>query len=267
MNRRAIDVDGKAHLGMNPDGPMDRQIGVIRLEDAKGGMIALIANYAIHGTDFGGDNLKISGDVPGVVEQYVEGKLGAPCLFINGAEGNLASLYSFFPGPDWHIGLYNVLLGDRILQANQRITGMTSDVVLTASDEVVETPLRSGLTTWPADQNIPMTWPADLGKYIRREPGGETLVRIPIKFLEINHETVIWGAPLEMFCEIAMDVRSRSRFPHTFYFGLINGWLGYLPTSEAFSHGGYEPATSPFTPRAEDDLRQAVITHIAGMTR
>ena len=27
INRRAIDVDGKASLGLNPDGPVDRRIG------------------------------------------------------------------------------------------------------------------------------------------------------------------------------------------------------------------------------------------------
>jgi hypothetical protein len=133
---------------------------------------------------------------------------------------------------------------------------MTSDVVLTESATTIETPMRAGLA-----------WPPDLGSYIRTAPGGTTLVRIPVRFLQINHEAVIWGAPLEMFCQIAMDVRSKSRFPFTYYYGLLNGWLGYLPTAQAIHEGGYEPSVSPFTDRAEDDLRQGVAAHIAGMTR
>ena len=31
INRRAMDVDKKVTLGLNPDGPVDRQIGLIRL--------------------------------------------------------------------------------------------------------------------------------------------------------------------------------------------------------------------------------------------
>ena len=78
---------------------------------------------------------------------------------------------------------------------------------------------------------------------------------------------MLWGAPLELFSQVAMDVRNSSRFPFTFYFGLLNGWLGYLPTRQAVREGGYEPSTSPFTDRGEDDLRQGVITDLAGLTR
>jgi neutral ceramidase len=242
INRRGTDVDGKVLLGLNPDGPVDRQIGLIRLENIHGGLIALIANYAMHGTVLGSENLKISGDAPGVVADYVEQKIGAPMLFINGAEGNM--------------GEFRRLLGDRILQANERVAGMTTDVVLTESETTVETPLRPGLT-----------WPSELGKYIRTLPDGTKLVRIPIRFLQVNRDTVLWGAPVELFCEFAIDVRDHSRFPYTFYFGLLDGWLGYLPNRQAFREGGYEPSTSPFTEQVDDNFRQGVINHISGLAR
>jgi len=178
-------------------------------------------------------------------------------LFINGAEGDLAPIYSVYPTPEaGHLGEFRVLLGDRILEANRRIAEMTSDVSLTASEASVETPMRAGLA-----------WPPSLAAYVRTAPGGASLVRIPVRFLQINHEAVLWGAPLELFCQVAIDVRNSSRFPFTYYFGLSNGWLGYLPTAEAFHEGGYEPATSPFTDHAADDLRQGVAAHIAEMTR
>ncbi len=257
MNRRAQDEDGKIDLGMNPDRPVDRQIGLIRLEALDGKLIALLANYAMHGTVLGGENLEITGDAPGIVAKYVEDKLGAPVLYINGAEGDVAPIYSQKPTFQLaHLGEFRVMLGDRILEANKRIYEVSSDVSLTPSEIFVETPLRSGLT-----------WPADLGKYARTASGGTTLVRIPVRFLQINHDAVIWGAPLELFCEIAMDVRNSSRFPYTFFFGLTDGWIGYLPTGSAIHEGGYEPSTSPFTDRGEDDFRQGVITHMAGFTK
>ena len=257
IDRRAKDDKGNVTIGLNPDGPTDRQIGLIRLESTDGKLIALLANYPIHGTVLGEDNLKITGDCLGVVAQYVEQKLGAPMLFINGAEGNLAPIYSVYPNPeDGHLDQFRVLVGDRILQANQNIGESTSDVVLTLSEITIESPLRATLK-----------WPASLGDYVRNVPGGVTLVRIPVKFLQINQEAVLWGAPVELFCKIAVDVRNQSRFPYTFYFGLLDGWLGYLPTGEAVREGGYEPATSPFTDRGEDDFRQGALTHLAGMTR
>jgi len=40
INRRARDVDGEAFLGLNPDGPADRRIGLLRLEKADGTLLA-----------------------------------------------------------------------------------------------------------------------------------------------------------------------------------------------------------------------------------
>ena len=64
INRRAKDADGKVSLGLNPAGPTDRQIGLMRLERADGSIIALVANYGIHGTVLSGRSESISGDAP-----------------------------------------------------------------------------------------------------------------------------------------------------------------------------------------------------------
>jgi hypothetical protein len=123
------------------------------------------------------------------------------------------------------------------------------------TEKIIETPRKQGLG-----------WPAELGDYTRQTTSGTPLVRLPVRFLRIN-DTFIWSAPVELFCEIAMAVRNESRFPHTFYFGYANGWLGYLPTAKAFQEGGYEPNTSPFTGQAEQDLFQGVVTYLQRLTR
>ena len=115
INRRARDADGRISLGLNPDGPVDRQIGLIRIDKADGSPLVLIANYAMHGTVLSGQSLVISGDAQGIVSGYVEQKLGAPMLYINGAAGNIAPIYSVYPDPrSGHLTQFNVLLGDKI---------------------------------------------------------------------------------------------------------------------------------------------------------
>ncbi|HID23490.1 MAG TPA: hypothetical protein EYP14_13985, partial [Planctomycetaceae bacterium] len=61
VNRRQRRPDGRIVLGVNPDGPVDRQIGLLRLERNDGTLFGLVANYAIHGTALGGGNKLISG--------------------------------------------------------------------------------------------------------------------------------------------------------------------------------------------------------------
>lgn len=249
INRRAKDVDGRVSIGLNPDGPADRQIGLIRLERPDGSPIALIANYAMHGTVMNGQNLLISGDAPGVVMAYLEQKTNAPVLLFNGAAGNMAPIYSVYPDArSGHLSEFRVLLGDHILAALSSLSPAGSDVTLTAGEKIVETPQRQDIE-----------WPAELSQYAASQD--RPIVKLPVRFLRLN-DTVIWSAPVELFCEIAMAVRQASPFAHTFYFGYTNGWLGYLPTAQAFSEGGYEPRTSPFTAQAQGDLTQTVVAFL-----
>jgi len=254
INRRAVDVDGKASLGLNPDGPVDRRIGLMRIDKEDGSPLALIANYAMHGTVLGPQNLLISGDAPGIVSEYVEQKIGVPLLFINGAAGNMAPIYSVYPSPrEGHLGQFRVLLGDRILEANRKILSTTNEVKLVSGALTVETPRKPDLV-----------WPTDLGNYTSTTRTGTSVVHLPIRFLKINEDIAIWSAPIELFCEISNDVRERSPFNYTFYFGYSNGWLGYLPTEEAWKSGGYETNTTPFTPSAGKDLTESVLGYLKG---
>ena len=248
INRRARDVEGDTFLGLNPDGPTDRRLGLIRLDKSNGSPIALIANYPIHGTVLGGQNLLISGDAPGVVSEYVEQKTGAPLLFINGAAGDQAPIYSVYPDfKSGHLSQFRVLLGDRILDANRLLKTAAAKVVLSTAATDVETPRRPGLS-----------FPEELKSYA---PGSN--VRLPIRVLKINRDIAIWSAPLELFCEIAMEVRAKSKFKNTFYFGYTNGWLGYLLTPKELKLGGYEPRVSPYTAQAAADLVKAALQQLA----
>ena len=139
---------------------------------------------------------------------------------------------------------------------NNLIGRTTSDVQLSLKEKIVETPRKAN-----------MGWAPDLEKYLRKDKAGDTIIRLPLRFLRINNDVAVWAAPLELFCEIAMTVRNQSPFPYTFYFGYSNGWLGYMPTKAEFTHGGYEPSVSPYTPQVEDDVLRTVVSYLQGSVR
>lgn len=252
VNRRQRRDDGRIVLGVNREGPVDRQLGVFRIERPDGTLIGLIANYAVHGTALGGKNQLISGDVPGFAEQYVERSTGAPMLFINGAEGNAAPLYSVGSNiDDPRLKEYDTLLGQRILAANRAIKSTTANVRFQVGKTVIKTPRKAGLG-----------WSEDLAEYSPASTDSAPQVGIPVYSLIINGDTVIWAAPLELFSEVSLAVRQASPFTHTFYFGLTNGSLLYLPTKAAFAEGGYEPSVSPFTDAAEADFTSGVTRYL-----
>jgi len=253
VNRRAKGPDGQIVLGVNPDGPVDRQLGLLKLERLDGAPIALIANYAMHGTAVGSKNKLITADAAGVVSEYVEEKLGAPMLFLNGAAGNVAPIRS---RPDFTgspILEFKALLGDPILAAARFLAAPLPKIVLETEEVIVETPRKAGFG-----------WTDDLGKYTRTARDGSNIVRLPLRFLSIGPNAVAWCAPVEMFSEIAMNVRKQSPYQYTFFFGYCNGSLLYLPTKQAIREGGYEPRTSPFTEQAEADVTLAAVNYLRG---
>ena len=226
----------------------------MRIDATDGTPMVLIANYPIHGTVMGGKNLEISGDAPGIVCDYVEEQTGVPLLFINGAAGNIAPLYSGYPNPrSGHLGQFRVLLGDKILDANRKISATTEKVVLSPGSIIVETPRKPGLG-----------WPSDFGDYTRTTSTGVNMVLLPVRFLIINEDIAIWSTPLELFCEISNEIRDRSPYSYTFYYGYTNGWLGYLLPESEYKYEGYEPGVSPYTPGAARDLTEAVVTYLQG---
>jgi hypothetical protein len=125
------------------------------------------------------------------------------------------------------------------------------DVQLATGAAVVETARKAGMKD-----------SAELADYVK-----PAQIRLPVRFLKIAKDTAIWAAPLELFCEIAIDVRERSPFANTMYFGYTNGWLGYLLTAAELPLGGYEPRVSPYTSSAEEDLKRTVLGFLQGWKR
>src|SRR5690606_18149734 len=103
--------------------------------------------------------------------------------------------------------------------ANKSIASTTNSVKLFAGAITIETPRKAGLG-----------WSAELEKYNHTLKNGAHMIKLPVGFLKINNDIAIWSAPLELFCEVSNEVRDRSPFPFTFYYGYANGWLGYLPS-------------------------------------
>lgn len=76
--------------GFNPDGPADDTLVVARIAaDHDGQTLGTIVNYACHPTTLAWQNTLISPDYLGALRELVEQETHAPCLFLQGASGDL----------------------------------------------------------------------------------------------------------------------------------------------------------------------------------
>jgi hypothetical protein len=76
-------------MGVNPAGPVEEQVTVLRIETADQRPLACVVHYGIHGTVFKTDNLACSADVTGAVRAVVEAATGGVCLFARGCTRSL----------------------------------------------------------------------------------------------------------------------------------------------------------------------------------
>lgn len=82
INRRMITPKGVA-LSVNPKGPVDHDVPVLRLTGKDGKLIAVLFGYACHNTTLTGEHYQISGDYAGQAQAFFEEKHpGTNALFL-----------------------------------------------------------------------------------------------------------------------------------------------------------------------------------------
>ena len=90
-NRDLRDPDRPRFLvGYNPDAPADDTLLVGRVTASDSRVMATLVNYACHPTTLAWENTLISPDYVGAMREVVETHTGGPCLFLQGASGDLA---------------------------------------------------------------------------------------------------------------------------------------------------------------------------------
>jgi hypothetical protein len=90
INRRVrANGDKPPAVGTNPDGFVDRELVVMRIDDAEGKPYAILVNFQCHGTVLTFENKLISPDWIGMVRKTIEQAFpGAMALYLQGAAGN-----------------------------------------------------------------------------------------------------------------------------------------------------------------------------------
>ncbi len=80
---------GQFVCGFDPEGPADDRVLVGRLTGENGRPVATVVNYACHPTTLAWENTLISPDFVGAMRELVEKATDAPCIFVQGASGDL----------------------------------------------------------------------------------------------------------------------------------------------------------------------------------
>lgn len=201
------------------DGPVDPELNVLLVTDALSRPLAVLANFTAHGTMLSEDNFLVSGDWPGAFQRALERRVGAPVLFTNGAEGDVAPR-----APSGRDDFEKcAALGEALAE---RAASLVAGIEKTAER----------VTISYVERGVDLPTP--------------TLLLAPRKsvlgLVRLN-DVRMFCFPGEPGVELGLDLKRR--YPGSWILGLANDHLGYFLTEEEFQKGGYEARVSFYGPK------------------
>lgn len=223
--------------------PVDPSVNVIRFDDLDGKPIGIAANFGLHPVVMGYDNLLISADYVGAARKVVEDKFGCPCLFANGAAGNvnpitknvrkqLAEKKSFVTMTGAFYFGHNkdtVELADRIGGTFEEV----EEIGQAVGDQIVY--VASNLKT-----KVPPSAPWSYStRVVHGDESDETIETMAMGLADF----VLIGEPGEVYVETGLDLKARVRklgYQFPWVVSYANDFQAYLSPEEAFPEGGYE---------------------------
>ncbi len=80
-----------------------------------------------------------------------------------------------------------------------------------------------------------------------------------VSILRFGKKLAIVFIPVELFCRYGLEIKRESPFEHTFVVTYANGYLGYMPTKEAYEEVDYEALATSLKPGSAEKLTDEII--------
>ncbi len=243
INRRKV-INGRAVVRLNPDGPCDHRVKVLRFDDGRSlEPMSVLMHAVCHPCVFTwGDKLtpphpngfpKISADFPGEAQTFVETVYGlkARAMFLQGCAGDIRPN---LPGEPYRCGD----------EADIKWTGRSLGcAVVRAADRSV---VREELAKRKKIYSL------KCASSVIQLPGKKEKLACEMQALRIG-EFLLLTIPGEPMVEYGFQIEKRiADRAKVIVVGYANGHLGYICTHESYKSGGYEPNMSPLLPEAKD---------------
>ena len=224
---------------------LDSELLVLRVTSAGGVPIALVWNYAIHGTMLGPRNLRLSADVMGEASSRLEQTLGAPVLFVNGAVGDVS--------PARHGEREMTVLGAELAGLAQAGWAQAEPIgrptlavaELSAALPAPRVSAHNCLGGW-----APRTITLPLGSALPRQT---TLTAVAVG----NVGWVTFPGELQTSLGRGIKNAGGARLRHALVAGVTNDYLGYFVAAADYDRPGYVTCASVYGPDAGTCLAEA----------
>jgi len=266
INRRRPTPQG-VRLGVNPIGPVDHTVPVLRVTGADGALHAVLFGYACHNTTLGGDFYQVDGDYAGAAQRHFEqAHPGAMALFLMLCGGDQN------PNPRGrveHVEQFGRELADAVTQTLKGTLVPVRPPIRCAHQLVAlefAPHTRETFETELSDENVfrqrrarLMLEAYDRGRPVRH-------LAYPVQALALGGDFTLLALGGEVVVDYSLRVAREFPRPGLVVAGYCNDVACYIPSLRVLREGGYEAVDSmiyygqpgPFVEDVEDRVFSAV---------
>jgi neutral ceramidase len=273
-NRRTYSAQGMGG-GVNPIGPVDHDVPVLKVTRADGSLKALVHGYACHNTTL--DLPKVCGDYAGYSQAYLEEKLpGTVVLFVAGcgADAN--------PHPRRTVLLaqqYGEELGAAVLGVLRQGTAQVYGPIRAGFEEIPlafsAPPTRQDIEQKLSSSNVYEQRRARrLLEELDRDGALPKSYPYAVQFWRFGDTLQVPVLAGEVVVDYALRLKHEFGRDRTWVIGYANDFMAYIPSVRVLREGGYEGGDAmvyfghhgPWAPAVEDDI-MAAVRRLARSTR
>lgn len=244
-NRRRITPDGRClMLWRNerrlPTQPLDKQATIIKLEEASGAPLAYLVHYACHPVVLGPSNREYSADWPGEMCRMVEGITGVPCIFLQGACGDINPYLDKTPMDQGGLDALHTtgrIAAEAVMAAIGRIeTQPINTPPFGIAESEVDVGVRWDLGDSKTRELLRNAHPGLYDRYISKLGAGLT---VSTTALRLGDQLALAGVPGEPFVQQQLELKRDPIATHTLLCGYVNDYHAYFPPIPDAAAGGY----------------------------
>jgi neutral ceramidase len=229
------------------DQPLDPELGFLKFMGGDGHPVALVWNYAIHGTALGRSNSMLSGDLMADASARLEKDTGAPVLFVNGAAADVSPKEHGWPGVESAgAALATAALSAwRAAPAGRAATLDVAQIHVSLPAPAVS--VRNCTGRW-----MPRAARIGLGAAL---PSAADLTAVRVG------GTAWVTVPGELQTRLGLDIKTAGRrsFDETFVAGYSNDYLGYFLTRQDYGRPSYVACGSLYGETGGETVRDAAM--------
>jgi neutral ceramidase len=249
-------VGDRWKTGRNPTRPSEKTVWVVRFDNAAGEPIALFVNYAVHPLLMGPDNPLVTGDVPGLMSQFVESYY----------KDKLVALYTQGPAGDQNLiasswDLDNVLTrkvrepGEQGWQLGDALARILGEEVIRVGESVRNPSSTASIWSMSKNATCPAA-PAATGAAPAGAPAGRGAQPAPINMtLLMINQVALAGIANEVVTNIYWHLKQDSPLTNTIMVSVTNGGGGgYVADDAAYGTGIFEARNLAYKNCGEDTI-------------